>query len=683
MEKREDTRFPMEIETDAAGPEVQSDAHNVELPLSQEGIEVQSQLEALDCSRDEPLRSRSLSPCKRRAEVSVQEPLAKRPAAEKPFGMNNKHMENDNTPSTPDSNSLSEDSNDDSLADLNEKEMRPVETAGVIRRSLRTSKETVRFSPSKNVGRQGLGFSVFSDSLIGHRTDMKNVLNKLKAMQREKSARAVQEKEIEDMKQELATGNEVLSEAEAEIRDIACEEDKKEVQRIVRRGKYSAPVPLFTNLVRIPKIHPDVLSHPTRHRRDHVHDVLAEALRPGWDGELALSSVAVYLEQLCDDKFGASLVRVTRTAFQLLIYDDSPSSTGDTHRDDLFRSLCAIVRGKKADIGPDVLPTFQQVLEAYGVFFDKDPRSEANGTQTPSEGSLEALAADATKERGLLLKATRNLKRACIFSAERIRYGHELRSVLSHEVRELDDIDAVLYGFSFCTRILVSEYGCRLFREVGAIIAALLERLSAKAWRECRLKLAKQVLHQTSRLGLHAELVTRLLPCSTKRSRFLRHEIAFLSLMQWADGPELNPETNQIQAFKPSSEAERFGTEDVSYCVADVLLLLKRIPELQKSTDDEWACRLAKIIMEALCDKRILQRRRKGEIGYVHQTLQKFRTCSHRMTFGVPVQEMRLALEATLAAVRELLEASSSAQGEILPQLRSDMTQTLLSKPIA
>eukprot|EP00177_Eucheuma_denticulatum_P006952 GFKZ01012644.1.p1 GENE.GFKZ01012644.1~~GFKZ01012644.1.p1 ORF type:complete len:817 (+),score=87.55 GFKZ01012644.1:218-2668(+) len=687
LEKKGDTRCPMEVETQAAGAQMQSEADDVELPLSQDAVEVQSQLQALDCSLDEQPRSRSGSPWKRRADLPIHEPLPKRPAAGKPFGINREQMEDEKTPSTPDSNSVSEDSDDDSdddsTADLYEGKLGPADTAGVIRRSLRTSKETVRFSPSKNLGQHGFGFSVFSDSLIGRRTDSRSVFKKLKAMEKEKSAKAVAKEEIEVMKQELAAGDEVLSEREAEIRDIAFEEDKKEVQRLARWEKYSAPVPLFSKLVRIPKIDPELLSHPHMHQRDYVHDVLSEALRPGWDGELALSSVAIYLEQLCEDKWVKSLDRVTRTAFQLLIYDESPSTTVSTHRDDLFRGLCAIARSRKLYMGPDLLPTFQQVMEVHGAFFDKDPRSPATATQTPCKGSLDALATDGTKERDLLMMATRNLKRACIFSAERIRHGHDVRSVLSHETRDMDEGNAVLYGFALCIRILISEYGCRLFRETGAIIAALLDKLSVQQWRECRLKLAKQILRQTSRLGLHVELVTRLLPCNTKRTRLLRFEVAFLSLMQWAYGPELDPDATQPQAFTPSAEAEKFGTEDVSFCVADVLLLLRRIPELQKSTDDEWASRLAKIIMQTLCDKRILQRRSKGEIGYAHQILQKFRTCTHRMTFGVPVQEMRLALDATLTAVRELLETSSAAQGEILPQLRSDMTQTLLSKPIA
>lgn len=650
------------------------------------GIMARDQVGALDCSPDGDQRLHSISPAKRKGGAVDNAPDSKRSVAEYVKGKSS--SPNEITPPGLEKGGMSTDSDDDSFADLREHE-RNLAISGTtgLRRSTRITKEVVRFDPNATVASRAKGGSVFGDSALQMRKESKSAVNALKAMVKERSAREVEERQIDEMKQDLMNGAEVLTEGEAEIRDAANEEDRLERQRLARMDKYASPVPLFIKSFTMPVLNRKYFQRNSGEARiDPAHDIFLEAWRTRNETSQTFLPLAKFVNQVCSGNFGVDLSNIAVIMFKMNMFDSTPTRLGATvDRDHLFNSLCNMARCNLLDTGPARLQTLEAVLEKYGAVIVNSSTNLNAVPHIASDASLEAIAEskEESTSSGTLGIATRNLKRMFLFSAERIRHGDKLYRVLSRNLRDTATSEAILHGLGLCTRVLLSKYGCRLHLEVGSVITALLERISHQKWPGFRVSAAKRISSQTTRLGLHADLVTSLLPHTTTRAQFLRLDTAYMSLMQWSLGPGSDPQWKDIQFFEPSEAAKSIGVEEVSYCVADIIQILQDIPELQKSTDDEWACRLSKVIRQTITDRRVLARRNSGEIGVLHQLIQKLRTCSHRMVFGVPVQDMRLALDATLVSVRELLRSSQSAQAEILPHAKSEMTQTLLIRPVA
>lgn len=692
IEKKDEGREREEkdVEMTCSDASAQNDAMQVDGEANeakrQEDIDVQFQCGASDCSPDGQQRSRSISPAKRKGGVVDHVSESKRVVAKHMKG--NLSSPNETTPPGLEEGDVLADSDDDSFADLREHErsLALSETTG-LRRSTRITKEVERFDPNATTTSRTTGASVFGDSAFQMRKKSKCLLNKLEAMVKERSAREAEEKQIDEMKQDLMNGTVVLAEGEAEIRDAADEEDRLERQRLARMDKYASPIPLFINVVRMSALNDKYLQrHPGEAQIDPVHDIFLEAWQTRNGTSQTFLPLARFVDQACSGNFRVDMSNVAVIMFKMVMFDNTPTRHGVTvDRDHLFNSLCKMARCNALDTGPARLQTLEAVLERYGAVIANFATKSNAASQTICDRSLEAIAKSKHENTssGTLAMATRNLRRMFLFSAERIRHGDKLYRLLSRSLRNTTAGEAILHGLGLCTRVLLSEYGCRLRWEVGSVISALLERIKRQMWPEFRISAAKRILSQTTRIGLHADLVTSLLPHATARAQFLRLDTAYLSLMQWVSGPGSDPQWKEIHLIGPSEAARSVGIEDVSYCVADVIQILQDVPELQKSTDDEWACRLSKVIRQTITDRRILARRNKGEIGVLHQLLQKLRTCSHRMVFGVPVQDMRLALDAALVSVRELLRGSQSAQAEILPHAKTEMTQTLLTRPIA
>lgn len=672
-------------------------------PLTQEELDVHDQLQALECSRDGPepdegdsvpakcsmpTPSADLPRRKRTADiafatdnVSTPSPLT---AAGHMFDSDDDEatppgLRSDPSPAGTTASGDDDDSDDDDVY----AELRKHEQSIVVRRSSRVSKEVVRFDPHSDITFRTKGSSVFGGSLFGDTRSSKAATSALRAMMRERGAREREEKQVAEMREGIAEEKGLIGEKEAVFDVMAKEEDKREQRRLANLEKYSAPIPLFTSTVNVPEIKSKHLRKEPKDLSWHsLLHMLLEIFKAGGDGDIALSMLAPCVAQICHETESKDLFAIASIIFHLVVYDDSATKPGLVARDCLLDSLVLLCKNRRVDVGQGRLPTLVAVLEKYGAFFEDSAVPEVHTPRPACEDSLDALAKAEDNEcpSEALAQATRNLRRACLFAAERIRLNDKFHRVISRKISKKDRPGSILYSLGVCVRTLLSVFGSRLHREVGLIITALLNRIEQKDWPEFRTRAAKYILSLTTRLGLHVELVTYLLPYSTERSRCLVLDVGYLSLVQWCAGPGGNPQPQDIQSFEPSEKAKIVGVADTSFCLADLVELAQSIPEFQKSTDVEWACEIARTLKQTLADRTILNRRDQGEIRALQQILTKLRSCAHRLEFGLPVQDMRLALDALLLAVRELLTDSKSALSEMCPNARIEKVQTRLPR---
>lgn len=622
-------------------------------------------------------RQNSTSPQKRKAHDHIQNPAAKKAALEQ-----DKTNSDVDKPS-PASNvtDTDDESDDDSFADLREHEESIARTtsAATLRRSSRVTKEVQRFHPDTNLGTSTSG-SVFGS--VFDRRQTKSAVSALKDLIRERNAREAEEKQNEKLKMEIVNGVEKLAEGEEEIRNLANLEERMENKRLKQFEKYSAPLPLFVNPCKIPKTSKDLLKSKSG-KYEPVLDILHLAMRHSGHENSALDLAGKHIPALFHKRHVRQTSRSAMAMFHLVVYDDTPVSPTGVPRDSLLQALCDVshlIGSKHVQ-----LPTLQNVLELYGASLDhRVGDTEDKEKKSINKKSLESMASRSSEKDCMLVqKARRNLRRLFHFSAERIRSGEKLYRVVSRDLKHVGNQTAVFRSFGICLRVLLGSMGRAIFKEVGDLLCALLDRVSDEHWAKLRLEIAKQVFQHTTRLGLHVDLTTQLLPFTTKRAKYLRHDIAFLSLMQWNEGPGANPQCKPVISFEPSAAGIAAGIEDVSFCMNDVIALLQKIPDFQNTTDDEWACKLSNIIKQAICDEMILNRHRDHEMGVVHMLLKKMRNCSNRMVFGIAVQDMRISLDATISFVVGIFAQSQKVQAEMIPHMKSQLTQTLLANPIA
>lgn len=94
------------------------------------------------------------------------------------------------------------------------------------------------------------------------------------------------------------------------------------------------------------------------------------------------------------------------------------------------------------------------------------------------------------------------------------------------------------------------------------------------------------------------------------------------------------------------------------FCVADLVDLVKEIPEFHSLTDFEWAYGIARMLKQFIGDEAIHSQRGNGELKAIHQSIIALKTCVHRLEFGLAVQDLRLALHAKVLVLCELVGIS-------------------------
>lgn len=544
-----------------------------------------------------------------------------------------------------------------------------------LRRSTRTVKEVDRYQPNTS-SQPPRGSSVFG-SVFGA-TKRSGAEMEMRMALREVTACAQEEKRLEEMRQRVSTTGE--NEEEDEYEGMAKAESHAESLRQQAFNKYSAPVPLFSRPVKLPKFPKSYTRKSKPQHANSLHDLFLEAFAGGEDADFAFLLLLPCIDRLCKEQQQFISVPIADILFHLVVFDNTNTTPGHVSRDKLIDGIIQIVESnvRKFRTGPKLpkLPPIVSVFEKYGaVFWDTStPTSSEEIEQDPESLDMQVPSEDSGEVGDTFLRSVRNLQRACKLASLQIRAG-----VPVHLVFVQDGTLSSLKCLDICVQILLSAFGCRLYREVGEIINEIVDGVEKGDWPQFRLKAAEGIVSLTTRLELHVELVSHLLPYDRKRSRHLSMDVTFMSLKQWCHAPDNKPEARSIKNTCPSSQALKSGVGMVSFCIGDIIELLKELPEMGKDTDVVWASLISKQLKMLFSEPKLLGKREVGELGVLNQMVQKLRICAHRMRLEVEVQHMRMALDSLIKAIRDFGESTKAGRAEIIPNAGEDKKQVSLS----
>jgi hypothetical protein len=286
-------------------------------------------------------------------------------------------------------------------------------------------------------------------------------------------------------------------------------------------------------------------------------------------------------------------------------------------------------------------------------------------------------------------RAARNLRRAfCVYEAA-VQAGMDLDWLARTEGQEgtglcksrrkppgerawsAADGDAAVRLLIACVRVLMSPFGGEIAREVGRLFAAVLERVAPDAWPAFRWRAAKSLVAQCDRMYVQVGLATFGLPYLTTRSRCLQLDYAHLCLGQWCSGPAGEPRPLDVSRAQPRPD----DADRLSFSLSDVTVQLESVPEMGKGTDAMWACGIGRLAKQVISDEDVLGRRAAGDVGRLVDVLKGMRRLSHRVGGGIPVQNMRLALDTTMSVLNGYAETDRRAYLELHPRERGSKAQ--------
>lgn len=670
----------MDVDT-APAMNVSEDA---ERQLTQEELDVHDQLQSLECSTEAPVY-----------ESLRQDPSPeKRPRTERAFafasGANQaEDRENTSMPKdvrTPETDGDALNKQDESDSDSEAEFLREVVP---LRRSSRLTKEVERFDPDESE-KPLLGGSGVWGMLNRSAKDAARFVNQaVKEMNRRKDT----EGELEEMRRELDNGVAVADEDDEMFAGFAATEEKLEKGRLEAYDKYSKPLLLFVQRMKMKKMEERWLD--ASHDRPRLQVLLLQAISVGRGFDAALKMFVSYAKIAT----AGGAVRPSGTAakmlYHLAVYDDEGFEAGREGRSMTIEALKYMFEMEFDGFKHVVeIPSLVNTLENYGALLGDDPREvleaniadEASGldAQIPADQGLVHDDENTREPVDLsddFRKAVRNCRRACQIASMQISTGVSVTRAMGlpkgkHGSEEL------LHALGICARLLLCPFGMRLYREVQEIIEQLLELVDKDQWNAFRLRAAAYILSFTTRLELHIELVTNLISLKTQRSRYLAFDIGFLSLRQWCKGPGAAPQPQMYEfAFEPRSTDNDLSR--ISFCLRDVVELLKQVPEMGKDTDTVWAALLSKLLKFLLCEPRVLSKRQPTDLGAAAQQISKMRTCTHRMAFEVAAQEMRIELDTLTKVIRDYSGMSKDARAEVMPNAKAQLKQTSLFKALS
>lgn len=578
--------------------------------------------------------------------------------------------------------------------------------AQVPRRSSRIASTVPRSDPFSSLGNRNASASrsVFGGSVFGgkgggvsqaarapgHATS----LRAMKAMLRDRNQRDESKRLVEDARHnaEHAADPSTAGDNVEIYASFAAAEERKAAEQHALLDKYQMQVGLF---VAEPKERrPPHLDEQTMYGMFesgnviHVlHDLLIQAIVPtGSTGEdlstganFALAAMLGPINEICKEGHPpppGSFDFVVKAIFELCVFDDTDEIPGTLSRDDLLCGLQNLTRTFGTAIS-GAFPSLSSVLRNFGAVFDL--ASGAKSTESsPGAKCLDNhvfLSREDDQEAAKAVRRSqRNLRRAFALFTSAVNSGAPLESVLEEQVgASHPGRRSALSAVNICARVMLSPFGVHLSREVGMFLSAVLEHIDSENWPQFRLDAAKSIIGITNRLGLHAELVSYLMPHRSIRARHLCLDVAFLSLTQWHGGPAECPKPADVQQCTPSETALKKGVHNISYTLADILHVLTKIPEMDRYTDVVWACGLACVLKQAVVDLDVLATKEQGEVGSVISFLSKIRKSS--MVVDVRVQNMRLALDATLKSLESLAGNSKQIRAEVHPFARVEKMQ--------
>ncbi|PXF41744.1 hypothetical protein BWQ96_08533 [Gracilariopsis chorda] len=615
---------------------------NSTVPLTKEELELEEGIRSLECSQDVP-----------------EEKTAR-----------------DATSCSDTGESSSEDSDE---------ELAKFEQMRTTRRSARTSNPVQRFDPS-----DAPKASVFGTEQLRSRGRADVVRNPelyLAKLVREQSARERKEDELQQMRDDLQKPTQVHKDEEM-FATMAKAEQEAEERRLAALDKYSAPIPLFCKPFTIPQMPAKYLVKGGSNRDENqpyktlhtAHDMLVDIVEAGEQGDRALSVLVPILKE----KRYYPVVRLHHVVFRMVyihaVYDRTLPKPGRRSRDALVDALIHMVENElDTFIRVKIkLPTLMNTLFKYGAAMPDWLKPKVVGNVSLEVECLDSQipTAEEPQPPDNFKIALRNLRRACKLAAAFIKLGLPIERAIG--VKSVPLGQQVLLSIGLVTRLLLSAFGNRLYVEVGEIITEVLKRIPEAIWPAYRLRLAKYMLSITPRLELHVELVANLIPFTSERTRYLALDYSFLSYSQWCRGPGSNPQPRSVDDFQPSERAKTVGIKVRSYCLADVVDLLRQMPEIDKETDCIWAWLISYQLRLILSEPGVYKKRDSGELSALNQLVQKLRTCTNRMAFDVPVQDMRIELDTLVKTFRAFGCASRDGMAEILPNLRAEKKQETL-----
>lgn len=573
----------------------------------------------------------------------------------------------------------------ESAPENSDEELAKFEQMRTTRRSARTSNPVKRFDPS-DIPKT----SVFGTEQVrsrGRGDIFRNPELYLAKLVREQNARERKEDELQQMREDLQKPTEVRKDEEMFANMAKAEQDAEE-RRLAALDKYSAPIPLFCKPFTISEVPPKYLvkgglnkeKNPLYKTLHTTHDMLVDVVEAGEQGDRALSVLMPILKEkryYPDVRLHPIMFRLV---YILLVYDRTLPKPGRRSRDALVDVLIGMVEN---DLNSFLtvkikLPTLMNTLFKYGAAMPDWLKPEVVGNVTLESECLDSQIPTAEKPQPPedFQIALRNLKRACRLATAFMKLGFPIERAIG--VKSVPLGQQVLLSVGMATRLLMSSFGNRLYVEVGGIITEVLKRIPEAIWPSYRLRLAKYMLSITPRLELHIELVAHLIPFTSERTRYLALDYAFLSYSQWCHGPGNNPQPRSVDYLQPSERSKAVGIKVRSYCLADVVDLLKQMPEIDKETDCIWAWLISYQLRLILSEPGVYKKRDSGELSDLNQIVQKLRTCTNRMAFDVPVQDMRIELDTLVKTFRAFGGASRDGMSEILPNLRAEKRQETL-----
>ena len=650
--------------------------------LTQEELNVHDQLESLDCSQPGDVNTNAFTAARLNSRASSsttrnfsfasnqnydtkQNQMAKRTPVKDEQMTDDDDSEEKGTPKGKKRSSLGslsdlDDSSDDEIT--REAEQR--------RRSSRTVKAVVRYGMEQQ--RRPNGFL--------KTTDMSRKASELDRELRLVAQKNKKREELDKIRQQLEENRGRVAKDEAQF---ACKADamkKDEEARLASMHKFSSPVSLFIRKVQYPPI-------PVRYRRSpnqrpnipsFKHNAVCDLLllideEGDWCDNYAIHTVL----RPAMKRFGSTgepsnLAFLIPMYYWMLVYDKSddlpesdkpdglhPGLDRSDLLDDFLALLCsATSEQKEIPIG---FPSLVSALRDYGAEFSEDLREVSD--QKVDEGALDAevpyldglrVEAKGFETSKQFNRALRNLGRAMKLSATLIKCGLPISNVINEEMKHLDRTKMVLYTLGVCVRVLLSAFGCRLHHETGEVISAVLKRIPVAEWTKFRLQAALFIVSLTPRLEQHLELVTYLLPSNFRRSRYLAMDVGYLSLQQWCAGPSTNPAPRKLDGLDiPSAKAMEKGVEAVSYCLEDIISITGTLTNMGQDTDINWAEYMGALIKVVIADGRFLSKRNSDELTSLSNILQAIRGNTTRMVFDVPVQRMRISVDASLKMTDE------------------------------
>lgn len=263
--------------------------------------------------------------------------------------------------------------------------------------------------------------------------------------------------------------------------------------------------------------------------------------------------------------------------------------------------------------------------------------------------------------------ARRNIGRYLVIASALVHRGWDLKRVIdgteggeteSMDV-DTDEDDLIVSTVTMCVRILLSRFGSGLKRETGRVIQSLVQRVSETNWPAIRWRIAQSVISLTSRMNLHVELATYMLPFYCRRCLGLSLDICYLSVQQWCNGPSLDP--RPCGGVWDVSAPAGSNTTEVSFRLGDVVDLLERVPEMTKDSDVQWACGLTRLLKQMVTMPTVLKQRTAKDYARLENVVQKMRTCQKRLSFGeeAEVQDMRIGLDTLSRAVQDMCDGDA------------------------